>query len=226
MGEREAAIRALLPMVRGIARRIAYKVPSCELEDLIADGALGAIRAVDSFDPRRGVPLRAYARRLVFGSILPGVRRMDAIPEHVRREARIAERVRYELYAQLGRAPRSTEIAAAGGLDERRVRSLLSGAALLTPLSLDEPLPAGMREPVCDEDPPAILCRHQRLRALANALAALPPREREVVHRRYFCHTTFDVVGRSLGVTRQRVSQLHVRALRRLRTRMAAESVA
>lgn len=226
MGEREAAIRALLPMVRGIARRIAYKVPTCDLEDLIADGALGAIRAVDSFDPRRGVPLRAYARRLVFGSILNGVRRMDAVPEHVRREARIAERVRYELYSRLGRAPTSAEIAAAAGLDERRVRSVLSGAALLAPLSLDEPLPAGMREPVCDEDPPAILCRHQRMRALASALRTLPPREREVLGRHYFCQTTFDLVGRRLGVSRQRVSQLHVRALRRLRACMASQSAA
>ncbi|TAM74072.1 sigma-70 family RNA polymerase sigma factor [bacterium] len=226
MSEREAAIRALLPMVRGIARRIAYKVPTCELEDLIADGALGAIRAVDSFDPRRGVPLRVYARRLVFGSILNGVRRMDAIPEHVRREARVAERVRYELYSRLGRAPRSAEVAAACGLDERRVRSVLSGAALLAPLSLDEPLPAGMHEPVCDEDPPAILLRHQRLRAVRSALDTLPPREREVVRCHYFGRTTFDLVGRRLGVSRQRVSQLHVRALRRLRTRLARESAA
>ena len=106
------------------------------------------------------------------------------------------------------------------------MRSVLGAAALLAPLSLDEPLPAGMHEPVCDEDPPIILLRHARLRAVRGALDTLPPRERDVVRRHYFGRTTFDLLGRRLGVSRQRVSQLHVRALRRLRTRLAAESAA
>ncbi|TAM59245.1 sigma-70 family RNA polymerase sigma factor [bacterium] len=226
MPEREAAIRALLPMVRGIARSIAYKVPSCELEDLTADGALGAIRAVDSFDPQRGVPLRAYARRLILGSILNGVRRMDAVPEQVRREARIAERIRYDLYSRLGRVPCHAEIAAAGGFDERRVRAVLGEPALQAPLSLNEPLPPGLHEPACEHDPTAALRLRQRVRAVLAALEGLPAREREVLRRHYFASVTFDLLGRCMGISRQRVSQLHVRALRRLRTRLHAERAA
>jgi len=226
MDEREAAIRALLPMVRSLARRLAYKVPSCDVEDLSAEGTLGAIRAVDTFDATRGIPLRAYARRLIYGAILNGVRRMDAVPEYVRREARRAERIRYELYAQYGRAPRAAEIAAVAGIDEHRLCAALTGAALLTPLSLDDPRPPGMREPAVVEDPVERLCRAERRRALASALESLPPREREIVRQHYFRYATFETLGRRLGVTRQRASQLHVRALCRLRRAMQVETAA
>ncbi|HVA37917.1 MAG TPA: sigma-70 family RNA polymerase sigma factor [Candidatus Dormibacteraeota bacterium] len=221
MDEREAAIRALLPMIRSLSRSVAFKVPSCEQEDLASEGAIGAIRAVDTFDPGRGVPLRAYARKLVYGAMLNGVRRMDAVPEHVRREARIAERVRYEIYARGGRDPRFEEIAAAAGLDAARLDEDLRRAAAITALSLDEPLPPGLREPADHEEPTVILCRRERNRQLTQALRALPERERYVVVQHYFRRATFEVLGRRMGVSRQRASQIHLQALRRLRRRLA-----
>ena len=82
---REERIRALLPMVRQIARRVHRMVPMSDAEDLIGDGCVGLIRAVDGFDPTRGVPLEHYARRLILGSVLNGVRRMRSGTGSMRR---------------------------------------------------------------------------------------------------------------------------------------------
>ncbi|MBV8371772.1 MAG: RNA polymerase sigma factor WhiG, partial [Candidatus Eremiobacteraeota bacterium] len=88
---REDSIRALLPLVKRIARRIKRLVPGFDLDDLIGDGSLGLIRAVDSFDPSRGPTLQQYAHRLVVGAMLNGIRRMDPVSERARRIVREGE---------------------------------------------------------------------------------------------------------------------------------------
>ena len=75
--ERDARVAELLPMVRRVARRLKRLVPSFDMDDLIGDGSLGLLRAVDSFDPQRGPLLEDYARRLIVGAMLNGIRRMD-----------------------------------------------------------------------------------------------------------------------------------------------------
>ncbi len=89
--ERERRIRALLPLVRSIARRVHRMVPMTDVDDLIGDGCVGLIRAVDAFDPARGVPLEHYARRVVLGAVLNGIRRMDPVSERMRRTMRSRE---------------------------------------------------------------------------------------------------------------------------------------
>ena len=92
--DREDAIARLLPLVRRIARRIARLVPGTDLDDLIGDGCVGVIRAVDAFDPALGPSLEQYTRRVAVGAMLNGVRRLDPVSERVRRVIRIAERER------------------------------------------------------------------------------------------------------------------------------------
>ena len=90
--DREDAIRRLVPLVRRIARRIVRLVPGADLDDLIGDGCVGIIRAVDGFDPNLGTSLEQYARRVALGAMLNGVRRLDPVSERVRRVIRVAER--------------------------------------------------------------------------------------------------------------------------------------
>src|SRR5271166_3948620 len=138
-GGRDEQIRALLPLVKRLARRLKRLVPAFDLDDLVGDGSIGLIRAVDSFDPSRGPQLDDYARRLIVGAMLNGIRRMDPVSERARRIVRDGENARYTLAASLGTVPTATEM-------EQRYpgfRRAVTAAYRGQPLSLDAPLPLG-----------------------------------------------------------------------------------
>lgn len=211
---REERVRTLLPLVRTLARRLKRLVPSLDVDDLVGDGCVGLIRAVDSFDPFRGPQLAEYARRLVVGAMLNGIRRMDPVSERSRRIVRDGENQRYALATARGDVPTPQEM-------ERRcpgyVRAVTS-AHRGQPLSLDAPLPNG-ESLVYDwsEDPARIVARRAERAWLAALIDALPQRQREVLRLHYFNETSLRAVGRRLAISPQRASQLHTSAIARLR---------
>jgi RNA polymerase sigma factor FliA len=212
--EREAQVSALLPLVRRTARRLKRLVPSLDLDDLVGDGCIGLIRAVDSFDPLRGPQLAEYARRLVVGAMLNGIRRMDPVSERSRRIVRDGESQRYALATARGELPTAAEM-------EGRCpgyRRALAAAYRGQPLSLDAPLPRG--ESLAQDwsdDPARIVERRSERAALAVMIDGLPRRQRDVVLLHYFNETSLRSVGRRLAISPQRASQLHLSALARLR---------
>ncbi len=215
---REDAIRRLLPMVRAIARRIRSIVAGSDLDDLIGDGCVGIIRAVDSFDPTLGPSLENYARRIALGAMLNGIRRLDPVSERVRRLVRIAERERYALAIERGALPAYAEL-------EQRHPNLARArteAHRGTPLSLDAPLPpeAG-GEPQAGDDPAAAALARAETRRIRAAIDALPPRQRTVILAHYFGERPLRALGDDLCVSPQRVSQLHVAAIERMRRTLA-----
>jgi RNA polymerase sigma factor for flagellar operon FliA len=216
--ERERRIRALLPAVKQIARRVQRMVPGADLDDLIGDGSIGLLRAVDGYDPVHGVPLEQYARRVIVGAMLNGIRRLDPVSERVRRTLRVAEIARYELAQELGRLPSVPEM-------ERRLPAFARArteAHRGTPLSLDAPFPAGERL-VLDRsvDPQEVVATASERRRIRGAVARLSPRQREIVVAHYFRERSLRSLGEALGISAQRVSQLHLGAIRRLRTELA-----
>ena len=219
--EREAQIRALLPIVRYIARRIHRMVPSSELDDLIGDGCVGLIRAVDRFDPTRGVPLEQYARRSILGAVLNGVRRADPVPERMRRTLRMADKARYSLAHELGTLPTL-------GAMERITPPLAPArteAYRRNALSLDTTLPRSERLQLDHSaDPQEIAIARLEQECMRRAIAALPQRERRVVMAHYFGEQPLRALVGPLAVSPQRVSQLHLIALRRLRAELAASA--
>ena len=200
-------------MVRTIARRIARMVPGSDPDDLAGDGCIGLIRAVDAFDPDRGIGLEHYARRVVAGAMLNGIRRLDPVSERVRRSVRLAERDRYALAAQRGALPAEAEL-------EQRHPGL--GKARLdahrgTPLSLDAPMPAGERAPEVHDDPALHAVTVSERERLAAAIRTLPPRQRTIVVSHYFAERSLRVLSDELRVSPQRISQLHRAAIARIR---------
>ena len=157
--EREAKIRALLPLVRKIARRISRLVP-CDYDDLVGDGSIGLIRAVDNYDPSRGTSLELYARHLISGAMLNGIRRMDPVSERTRRAMRDGEVERYQLACERGNVPTLAE------MEIRRPGFIRASAAVTqgVPLSLDRPLPEGERLQRDWSNDPALVveARHER----------------------------------------------------------------
>jgi RNA polymerase sigma factor FliA len=212
--QRESLIRELLPLVKRIARRLKRLVYTLDIDDLVGDGCVGLIRAVDSYDPLRGPTLETYARRLVIGAMLNGIRRMDPVSERARRLVRDGENQRYALAAVRGEVPSLAEME---GRFPGYVRAL-AAAHWGVPLSLDAPLPTGEALPG-DRlgDPAGIFERRSERAALAFQIARLPARQREVVIRHYFQGASLRAVGRRLAISPQRASQLHLAAIAKLR---------
>ena len=215
---REERIRALLPIVRYIARRVHRMVPSSELDDLIGDGCVGLIRAVDGFDPTRGVPLEQYARRLILGAVLNGVRRADPVPERMRRTLRMAEKVRFVLAQELGTLPTP-------GAMERITPPLAPArteAYRRNALSLDTTLPRSERLQLDHAgDPQEIAIGRLERACIRRAIEALPQRQRSIVIAHYFGEQPLRALVGWLNVSPQRVSQLHLIALAQLHAELA-----
>jgi RNA polymerase sigma factor for flagellar operon FliA len=214
MIDREEQIRSLLPLVRRIARRIARVVGGTDLDELIGDGSVGLIRAVDSFNPRYGVTLEQYARRVVAGAMLNGIRRSDPVSERVRRTLRESERERYTLASERGELPSLREMEQC----VPALRRARTEAHRGTPVSIDAPLPAGERFARSDTDDPQTITQARADRErVRDAIAQLPPRERQLVIAHYFAERSLRTMSRDMDVSPQRVSQLHLSALARMR---------
>jgi RNA polymerase sigma factor for flagellar operon FliA len=211
---RELAIQTLMPLVRKAARRLKRLVPSLDFDDLVGDGCVGLIRAVDSFDPLRGPQLADYARRLVVGSMLNGVRRMDPVSERARRIVRDGENRRYTIAAHRGDVPTETEMEQSSPGYRRALAAVYRGQ----PLSLDAPLPKGESLAYDWSDDPAHIVEGRCERAALAALVdGLPMRQREVVLMHYFGENSLRAVGKRLAISPQRASQLHTSALTKLK---------
>lgn len=222
MQDREAIIRSYFPFVRTVARRIQRMVAGSELDDLIGDGCVGLIRAVDSFDPARGPTMHAYISRVIAGTMLNGLRRLDPVSERVRREVRDAERERYAIAVTQGALPTQPE------MEARRpaLRRAVLHAHRYTPLSLDAPLPAG--ESLAEDwgQDPALVAGEKFHRAyVRGVLMKLTKQQRSVVTLYYFHNQSLYDIGRTLSISPQRASQLHVAALRNLRKVLDAAPV-
>jgi len=214
MEDREAAIRRLLPIVRRIARRIARFVPGTELDDLVGDGCIGLLRAIDAFDPSLGASLEHYARRIALGAMLNGIRRLDPVSERVRRVVRIAERERYALAVESG------TLSTYGEMEARHPAFGPARAAAHrgSPLSLDGPLPPqdGCLLSGGDDPAEAVIAAAER-RRIRGAIDALPARLRAIVVAHYFAERPLRELSDQMRVSPQRVSQLHVAAIQRIR---------
>jgi RNA polymerase sigma factor for flagellar operon FliA len=213
-GDRDEQIRSLLPVVKKLARRLKRLVPTFDLDDLVGDGSVGLIRAVDSFDPYRGPELGDYARRLIVGAMLNGIRRMDPVSERARRIVRDGENQRYSIAAALGAVPTSSEMEERCPGYRRAIAAVYRGQ----PLSLDAPLPLG--ESLVNDwgaDPARIVERRSESAQLAALIDGLPRRQREVVLLHYFGGSSLRSVGKSLAISPQRASQLHLSAIAKLK---------
>lgn len=217
--ERDAAVRRLFPLVKRVAKRVHRMVPGRDRDDLVGDGCVGAIKAVDRFDPQRGVPLERYAVRVIAGAMLNGMRSMDTVSERVRRELRRAESERFEVAAHQGALPSALE------MESRRpqLRRARAAAAQSTPLSLDCALPAG-EQVECDwsADPARIAEANAQRRALRNAMERLPQRYRDLIVLHYSYEISLSGIGRAMNISAQRSSQIHLAAMKKLRALMHA----
>ena len=221
-----------LPFVEALARRLAASMPhSIDIGDLVQDGVLGLIDAARRFDEGRGIKFETFAERRVRGAMIDALRR-DAWPRGVRRVRRELEAAREALRRELGYEPSMTDLAARVGCDEKRlgrtivrINTIESTSPLAAGDRLDETsLPAALvpSEPDAPDTAYEKTEVQERIRA---AMASLPPRERRLIGLYYFGEVTMKQIGAELGVNESRVSQLHARAIQRLRQAFSASGV-
>ncbi|MBE3582943.1 MAG: RNA polymerase sigma factor WhiG [Limnochordaceae bacterium] len=230
---RERLVLAATPLVKYCAGRIAIGLPpNVEMDDLISYGIFGLLDAVEKFDPKKGVKFETYAIARIRGAILDGLRAADWVPRSVRQKAREVERVVARLESRLGRPAADEEVARELGVDVQRYHQILQdvqGAALL---SLEEgwvdesgELEYSLAQLVVDpsnQDPGQALEFEEGRRRLAEAIERLPERERLVITLYYYEGLTLKEIGAVLGVSESRVSQMHTKAILRLRGYLTA----
>lgn len=222
-----------LPFVESLARRVAASMPhSIDIGDLVQDGMIGLIDAAHRFDEDRGIKFETFAERRVRGAMIDALRR-EAWPRGVRRVRRELEAAREELRRELGAEPSLADLAARVGSDETRLGRTIVRIHTIestSPLSAGDHVDGNALPPVfVPSEPPAPDKAYEVSEVKARirgALMSLPPRERKVISMYYFGEVTMKEIGAEIGVNESRVSQLHARAIQRLRKALTVEAPA
>ena len=223
-GKQSSRVVNSIPFVEQLARRVAATMPhSIDIGDLVQDGVIGLIDAARRFDEGRGIKFETFAERRIRGAMIDALRK-DAWPRGVRRQRRELEAAREELRRELGCEPSLADLAAKVGSDEKRlgrtivrINAIESTSPLANNEHLDEStLPAALI-PSEPEQPDAAYEREETKERVRAAIASLPPREQKVIGLYYYGEATMKQIGAEIGVNESRVSQLHARAIRRLR---------
>jgi RNA polymerase sigma factor for flagellar operon FliA len=235
-GDRDRLILTYAPLVKYVAGRLGSGLPAhVEEGDLISYGLLGLISAIERYDPDRDIKFETYAIVRIKGAIIDELRALDWVPRSVRSRAREIERAIAELEAKLGRAPTDEEIAQKIGISEDELEESLTDISRSSIAALDELWSGGadgdqvsLLDTIEDQagpQPADALDETEVRETLADAIARLPEREKLVITLYYYEELTLREIGEVLGVTESRVSQLHTKAVLRLRSRLSGARV-
>lgn len=221
--QRQQIILEHYPLVKTIAARMVRRFPNnVDLDEMISEGILGLMDALERFEPARGVPFKSYAEIRVRGAIVDALRHNDFVPRSVRRKWQAIERQRERLQQRLDRRPTCEELAKALDMtlvdydaycEDARIFGLVSGDAFLDEDS-SETILSNVPAPTVHADEDIIL--GETWGEVAELIERLPGKERTVLQHYYLQNLNLKQIGDQLGVTESRVCQLRGQAVKRL----------
>lgn len=222
---REELILNYLYLVKFVAGRLYTNYGNhVEYDDLVSYGVFGLIDAIEKYDTSRGVKFDTYAQLRIRGAIIDYLREIDWLPRSVRQKAKELERAYQELEGELGRAASDEEVAERLGINIDEFQKRIQYVSTYSVVSLDDMLEQ-KREPRCDTvdadtNPGAAIEQDALNSILIEAINVLPEKEKSVITLYYYEELTYKEIGKLLNISESRVSQLHTKAIIRLKSKI------
>ncbi len=214
----------------GIVRNIALQIQGvyctfAQLDDIINEGLITLAKAVDKYDPAIG-KFETYVAKRIRGMIIDLARQQDWVPRPVRRRTKEIERANAELYNELGRFPTDHEVAQRLGISDEEYQDAMSSASMYSVVSLEETLEGyeqitGPEETAAEMMPEVSLEQSELLEELAAAISQLRENEQIVLSLYYTKDMKMKDIAEIMGVSHARASQIHTRAIQKLKVLMA-----
>ncbi len=231
--KREELIIKYTPLIKYVAGRLAMRLPPhISPDDLVSSGVIGLMDAIEKFDPSKRIQFKTYAEFRIRGAMLDELRSMDWIPRSVRKKASELEKTYEKLEKELGRPAEDEEVAAELGLDMNAFYKLLDKTRNVTFLDIEiirRRMPDHTDDDLFDliaddgeADPFHQLNLTEVKDILTNAIKMLPEKEKLVVALYYYEDLTMREIGEIMGYTESRISQMHTKAMLRLRASLAS----
>ena len=223
---REELILEYAPLVKKIVDRIAMRLPSnISKDELASGGIMGLVDAIDKYDPEKGTQFNTYATLRIKGAILDELRRMDWVSRSIRRDIHKIEAARRTIGMRLGREPDDFEVAEEMGIDLDSYHRMTTRAMGIGLFSLDGTVPdcfdskdATQTEEV--SSPFNALKRKELKQIIAETLKKLSEKEQLVMSLYYFDELTLKEIAQVLNLTESRISQIHSKAIIKLRVKL------
>ena len=228
---RDAFVKQYAPLVKYVAGKVAIGMPhNVEFDDLVGFGVFGLFDAIEKFDPDKHVKFKTYAVTRIRGAIFDELRSIDWVPRSVRQKAREIEDTIHHLEASLGRSASDEEIAKElnMNMDEfQKVMLKVSGTSMLSLNDVwynndenDKISIVDSIESPSSMNPDTIVEKEEIKRVIVEAINELPDKEKKVLVLYYYEDLTLKEIGQVLEVTESRISQLHTKAIMRLRAKL------
>lgn len=224
---REQLILEYAPLVKLVAGRLSmYLGYTVEYDDLVSYGIFGLIDAIDKFDRLKDVKFETYASLRIRGAILDQIRKMDWIPRTVRQRQRELDRAMHEVEIETGHPATDEELALKLNITEDELLEWQSQLKVTNVVSLNEFMESGAEVPNEKnlashfEGPEEVVDKQELKEKLAESLEVLTEKEKKVILLYYYEELTLKEISYALEVSESRVSQLHTRALQKMREKL------
>ncbi|MCL1936539.1 MAG: FliA/WhiG family RNA polymerase sigma factor [Defluviitaleaceae bacterium] len=211
------------PLVKYLAGRLSVHIGHrVEYDDLISYGIFGLIDAIDKFNLDKGVKFETYASLRIRGSIIDNIRKLDWVPRDLRQKNKQLEAAYLALEAEIGREPTEEEMAKKLGMSLVEVRDLMKKANVVNVVSLDDYLEQNHEDVffASDDSPEKMYHKKEISDILVETIDKLSEKEKKVISLYYFEDLTLKEISKIMGVSESRISQIHSKAVIKLRTKL------
>lgn len=192
-----------------------------DTDDVINEGVIALMDAIEGFDPSRGAKFETYASLKIRGAIIDYIRKQDWIPRNVRKFARTLDKANGMLYNLNGRVPTTSELAEHLGMEEDKLLKQMAECSCTITLSFEELLyEDNIDEPAAEEQADNSLLREELSREIESAVGGLRDKERQVITLYYYKNMKYSDIAKALGVSESRVCQIHTKAVLQLKAKL------